>query len=152
MEWVKAIKGEKMENNYLKKCDLCGKIMASNEYGQGKCNCGWTQTNIKNPDEIEYNYNFVSFNKAKKLLKERKSLVPDFNDFLKCIDIYAEMEFLFKGKMYAAEKDDKVILFYECGSNNIQRFESIEQFGTNAKIGKTLLKDIWSMVQNIKNM
>lgn len=85
--------------NAIHNCNVCGLPMAKD---RGECeHCGWVQqTEFDRPDEIHNSYNFVSFNKAKQLQKEGKQIKPDFDDFLKCMSVYNELEFYYNVKHY----------------------------------------------------
>ena len=74
-----ALDAEKMTNRNSKiqvPCQVCGKSVLVDQYGNGFCeNFGWVQNREydKYPDDVRYP-NIVSFNKAKRLFAEGKPL------------------------------------------------------------------------------
>lgn len=143
-----------MKNNQdeikMHECNLCERKIPNDS---GTCTyCGWVQqTYLDRPDEIHWSYNFVSFNKAKQLLKEGKPIKPDFSDFLKCMRVYNELEFYHNGKQYGVLLVNGIYHFYEWNvmDEGYQVYASIEEFAANANIKGVLLKDIWSTVERV---
>lgn len=139
----------------LKVCDICGKIVAVDQFGYGKCeNCGWCQdpTRIKNPDVVMYP-NRMSLNKAKMLYKKGRKIEPDLDDFLDGLFMYSEMEFWYNNKNYGVCRANGRIEFFENQNpNSLQYFNSREEFKNRANIDGILLKDIWKDVINADYM
>ena len=140
----------KIENKYEKKCEVCGKIVKVDVYEQGECkNCGWFNCllNEENPDEVALP-NTLSLNKARQLYKEKSPLEPDFDDFIKALYSYGEMQFEYNGTYYAVEfvgrsKDYFDIQLYNSKTQEKFLFKTKEDFKNNAKVEGALLKDIW---------
>ncbi|MCL2061224.1 MAG: hypothetical protein FWH03_01175 [Firmicutes bacterium] len=140
------------EKNIPTNCAICAKPFLIDKYGSGRCeNCGWKQTGLDKPDDINWNYNFISFNKAKQLFSEGKPIKPDFSDFLACMRVYNELEFYYKGKHYGVLTDNyEMVDFYEWNvMEGVQIYTSIEEFAAKANINDVLLKDIWSSVEKV---
>lgn len=142
--------GEKMN---LKACDVCGKVVAIDQFGHGDCeNCGWAQDPVllKMPDKVMYP-NRVSLNKAKTLYKQSKKLEPDLDDFIDGLFMYSEMVFTYNNVEYEVFlKPNKNIIL--CSSSMQQEYTTREEFKNNANINGLLLKDIWHNVTNADYM
>ena len=137
----------------LKACDVCGKIVAVDQFGNGECeNCGWAQnsTLIKNPDIVMYP-NRTSLNKAKILYKQGKKLEPDLDDFLDGLFMYSEMVFTYNNIEYEVflRANRNIVL---CSSSMQQEYTTREDFKNKANINGVLLKDIWQNVINADYM
>ena len=133
----------------IKACDVCGKAVEVDQFGQGKCkNCGWEQdpSRVENPNTILFP-NLVSLNKAKELYRKGKKLVPDFDDFIEALFMYSEMEFIYNNIYYEVfiKANNNIVLH---SSSNSQEYETKEEFKNKANIDGKLLKDIWSQVEN----
>jgi hypothetical protein len=137
----------------LKACDVCGKVVAIDQFGFGDCeNCGWIQDPalIKMPDKVMYP-NRISLNKAKNLYKQGKKLEPDLNDFLDGLFMYSEMVFTYSNIEYEVFlKPDRSIVF--CSFEIQQEYKNREDFYNKANINGLLLKDIWDKVTNADYM
>ncbi|MDD4210977.1 MAG: CPCC family cysteine-rich protein [Clostridia bacterium] len=138
--------------NIIEKCDVCGQIVLVDEFGNGDCeHCGWNQNNIniENPDIVTYP-NTISLNKAKFLYKQKKPLIPSFEDFVDGLFMYSEMRFEYIGKRFGVilYKKDKIELFENQKINSSKFYKSREDFMSNANIEEKLLKDIWKDVKN----
>lgn len=149
------------------KCDVCGSVALTDQYGNGDCEkCGWAidVDCRKNPDRVQYP-NIVSLNKAKRLYKEGKPMIPSFDDFIAGLVMYSEMEFDYCGNHYGVDfyrektkptdfsinaKGD--VEFYQNEVDEIQKFPSTQEFKNKASIDGKLLKDIWQDVQNARYM
>lgn len=86
----------------VKRCDVCGNIVAIDQFGDGECkNCGWEQDKfvVDHPDVVMYPH-LISLNKAKKLYSQGKAFLPDFNDFIEALYMYSEMLFKHDGTLY----------------------------------------------------
>ena len=59
--------------------------------------------NQESPDRVECP-NLISLNKARKLYKEGKAFLPDFNDFIDGYNFYGEMEFTYKRNIWTDGK------------------------------------------------
>ncbi len=142
--------GEKMN---LKACDVCGKVVAIDQFGHGDCeNCGWAQDPVlvKMPDKVMYP-NRVSLNKAKTLYKQSKKLEPDLDDFIDGLFMYSEMVFTYNNVEYEVFlKPNKNIIL--CSSSMQQEYTTREEFKNRANINGLLLKDIWHNVTNADYM
>ena len=143
------------EKNNIKPCDVCGKVVAVNQFGYGNCkNCGWCQdpSRIKFPDKVQYP-NLLSLNKAKKLYKEGKEIKPDLDDFLDGLFMYSEMEFFYENKKFGVVIEDGAINIFEDGNfNNVQIFRTKADFKSKAKVNGALLKDVWCKVTKVNYM
>lgn len=146
-----------MDNTFTikSKCQVCGKEVMINEWGNGYCdNCGWEQcvSGLDHPDKVEYP-NMISFNKAKRLYSEGMPLLPSIYDFVEATDMYGEMELTYKGVIYGviASPDDSLCFYVYTRrefEGKYQEYSSYEEFIEKAHIGDKLLKDIWQDVEN----
>ena len=138
-------------------CAVCGQLVDVDNFGQGDCeHCGWHQseTCLKYPDMVAYP-NMVSYNKAKMLYKQGLPLKPSLDDFIAGLKYYKEMEFEYKGTLYALCKHSNNICFSEyfpSDSFEAQVYYTYEEFAEKAHIGGKLLKDIWDDVTNADYM
>lgn len=143
------------EKNNLKVCDVCGKVVAIDQFGYGECeNCGWIQdpATIKFPNSVTYP-NRVSLNKAKELYKQGKKFEPDIDDFIAGLMMYSEMEFYYENKYYGVCcVNDKIEFFEDENFDNMQIFANTNEFKEKANIDGKLLKDIWKDVKNADYM
>lgn len=141
---------EKIE---LKTCDVCGKIVAIDQFGYGDCsNCGWCQdkSSRDNPNKVIYP-NLIPLNKAIQLYKQGKKLKPDLEDFIGGLYNYSEMRFEYKFEEYEVFfKPDYTIVF--CSKDMQQEYKDKEDFINHANINGKLLKDIWQNVINADYM
>ncbi len=146
------MKGELYEyrKKYKKSCEVCQKEIYVDIYKQGKCPyCGWWNCflNEENPDEVALP-NTLSLNKARQLYKEKRPFEPDFDDFIKALYSYGEMQFEYNGTYYAVEfvgrsKNNFDIQLYNSKSREKFLFKTKEDFKNNAKVEGKLLKEIW---------
>lgn len=142
-----------LEKIDFKPCDVCGKIVAIDQFGFGDCeNCGWIQdpSLVTMPDTVMYP-NRLSLNKAKALYIKGKKLQPDFYDFIEGLFMYSEMVFTFDNTIYEVFlKQDDTIVF--CSTDMQQEYKTKEDFINKAHINGKLLKDIWHNVINADYM
>ena len=144
-----------VEKINLKKCDLCTSPVSVNMYGGGHCEkCGWNQ--IQNP-QVEQGKihlpNFVSFDRARQLHRERKGLEPSFEEFLELLRIYGELEFDYKNTTFGVIRlDDRIEMFYDNNSRTLTTYKSLADFKARATIKNSLLKDIWYKVKKVRYM
>lgn len=134
-----------------KKCQVCERdIPESANYCE--C-CGWVQhARPLDPDTQYWDHNFVTLNKARRLYAMGKPIQPDFADFLKCMQVYAELEFYCRGKHYGLlHTSDDSWHFYEWNVMDIgyQIYGAVEEFAQKANIEGVLLKDIWNEVYDV---
>lgn len=134
------------------KCPVCGNIIYIDSVGNGdRCvNCEWDHSKIHEdfPDRVMCP-NLISLNKARKLYKEGKALLPDFNDFIDGYNFYGEMEFTYKGVTYGLMGNvNEGVEFWGMNTDMYEVFDNIEDFAHNAKIGNEYVKDIWDKVEN----
>jgi hypothetical protein len=137
------------EKNIKAKCVVCGKEVLIDQFGQGLCNnCGWEQdiNSLDYPEKVIYP-NRVSYNKAVLLFGEGRPLLPSFDDFIKMFDMYGELELKYKDRWFCLTASDGTIEFFEQKNNEIQKYESIEEFTEYANIDGDLLKKIWNEVE-----
>lgn len=136
---------------YSVNCQVCGKSVKVDQFGQGKCEiCGWEQNVGVPADRVQYP-NLISLNKAKKLYKEGKPFVSDFEDFIAGLYMYSEMLFDYENLTYEVffKKGDVIVL----ASNNMQQeFKSRKDFEDNANIDGKKIKDIWNDIKNPRYM
>lgn len=137
----------------VKRCDVCGNIVAIDQFGDGECkNCGWEQDKfvVDHPDVVMYTH-LISLNKAKKLYSQGKAFLPDFNDFIEALYMYSEMLFKHDGTLYEVFiRGDDTIVF--CSDEMEQEFTSKNDFINESHIGSRLLKDIWNEVTDVSYM
>ena len=133
-------------------CQVCGKSVLVDLYGNGFCeNCGWVQNREydKYPDDVRYP-NIVSFNKAKRLFAEGQPLSPSFEDFIKGLKFYKEMQFDYDGKTCGVliRENDAVHFYLFHSLENYQIYPSVSDFHEKAHINGTPLSSLWSDVLN----
>lgn len=134
-----------------KKCDVCGKSMFVDEWGNGKCNiCKWEQSSyaLDYPDDINPP-NFTSFNDAILLWKNKTKFKPSFEEILCLVDRGFDISFIYNKKRYQLDKHDN-FTFWEMGTNNYTEFENIEDLVNNLKIDGTFIRDCWKRVHHIR--
>ena len=142
----------KLITNIQKRCNICNQEVFVNSLGHGDCRyCGWRQDRDdgEQPDMV-IPPNMVSFNRAKRLIKEGTSLKPTLDDFIKAYDFYGEMELWYQGRMHGLVSDQRDgIVFYEGHVvDSEQLFNSVNEFRENAHIDGYLLKEIWDEIDN----
>lgn len=135
-----------MKKKIEKKCDVCGSIVKTTEYGGGKCKkCGW----IDDPHQREYPDctncgNLISLNKAKIFWREGKKFFPDYDEFIDMMNRGFEFEFKMRNKTYnIAFYDDKHWGFYCYETDETQLFESVNAFDETATVDGVPLRDCW---------
>ena len=146
------MKHNTQEYNIQSKCAVCGHSVMIDEIGNGdNCQyCGWAQNigNLEFPDRVECP-NLVSLNKARKLYKEGKPFIPDFDDFIDGYNFYGEMEFTYKGITYGLMGVENVgVEFWGMNTDKYEIYKDIEEFEQKAHINGKLVKDIWDEVEN----
>ncbi len=141
---------EKIE---IKSCDVCGNLVAIDQFGYGDCEkCGWCQNvaNVKYPNIVTYP-NMISLNKAKKLFSQGKPLKPDLTDFIEALFMYSEMTFTYNGEDYEVFiRQDDIIIF--CSEKMQQEYKTKSEFFEKANVDGKLLKDVWKDVTNADYM
>lgn len=134
------------------RCPVCGNIIKIDGYGNGdvcpKCSWDYNEMNEEFPDRVICP-NLIPLNKAKKLYKENKPFIPDFEDFISGFNFYGEMEFTYKGVIYGLVGIAKEgVEFYSTNTGEYKVFKDIEEFKQKAQIDGKLVKDIWNKVTN----
>ena len=117
-------------------CQVCRSPVPVDKFGQGECpHCGWHQEahGIQYPADVIYP-NMVSFDKAKALWSQGLPLAPSFDDFIGGLKYYKEVQFEYRGILYA-------VCWQRDGVN----------FSTDDGDDKLLI-DIWDNVQNADYM
>ena len=137
----------------LKKCDVCGKIVATDQYGNGECkNCGWHNNHSANkfPNSVEYP-NMVSLTKARAQFAANQPFSPSFEDFVEALTKYSEMELEYNGTtFYVYLFGGKQVAF---GCKDFEkRYLNLQDFIEHASINNVLLKDIWKEIKNANYM
>ena len=162
MAWF--LDGIKIKTNYnvvgkfkttLKVENMTGRKLFCILMGDGgngdKChNCGWVNSKLHEefPDRVICP-NLISLNKARKLYKESKPFVPDFNDFIDGYNFYGEMEFTYNGVTYGLMGiENKGVEFWGINTDIYEMFNSIDEFVEKAKIDGKPVKEIWNEVEN----
>lgn len=133
-----------------KKCEICGKTIKVDIYEQGKCkNCGWFNCflNEENPGIVALP-NTLSLNRARQLYKEGKPFELNFDDFIKALYSYGEMQFEYDGIYYAVEfvrngEDENNIQLYNSKTRERFLFKTKNDFKNNAIVEGKFLKDVW---------
>lgn len=140
-----------MENKKEQVCQVCGQTISNASHLCG--NCGWVQQiDLDRPDEIDWSYNFISYNKAKVLYGQGKPLKPNFDEFLECMYVYGELEFYLDGIHYGVLTNSKnKVTFYEWNEmeKGYQEYGTITEFAEKANINGVLLKTIWDKATGI---
>lgn len=129
-----------------KQCDVCGKQVDVDDWGDGKCNhCGWTQNrDCLNFPKVANPPNFISLNKAKQRFAKGQDFLPSFNEFLSLIERGMEFSFVLDEKKYRISSD----AIWQHGSDFFQDFSSINDV-KNAKIDGKSLKSSWKSIKNL---
>lgn len=140
------------EYNIESKCVVCGHSVMIDEIGNGdKCaNCGWNHAKIHEefPDRVMCP-NLISLNKARKLYKEGKPFIPDFDDFIAGYNFYGEMEFTYQGVTYGLMGSaNEGVEFWGINTDKYEIYKDIEEFEQKAQINGKLVKDLWDEVEN----
>jgi len=112
--------------------------------------CGWVRTCLIAPNKIHYSYNFISLNRAKELYNARKSLKPSFEDFLECMEVYAELGFVIGNVLYGVFGISKGHRFFGKGvENGGVTFNTVDEFYEKAAINGVLLRNLWDEVSEV---
>lgn len=134
-----------------KKCDVCGKDIKVDEFGNGKCkNCGWNndENALIYPDAINPP-NFMSLNEAIYNYKKNIKYKPTFDRIVELLERGLDVMFKYKGNKYQLSRlNDYTIWEYD--TKNYISYPTIEQFKEKAEIGGVPLKDLWEKVNFIK--
>jgi len=145
-------KNTKSEKNIKSRCSVCNfPIIVDTAGNGGKCaNCGWVENAASKELPHMMSPIIISLDKAKRLYREGKSLVPDFYDFIEACKQYGEMQFYYKEKRYGVSAPKKNVIFFLWDTQNPQFFEfqSIEEFSQKATIDGVLLKNLWADIEN----
>ena len=133
-------------------CDVCGIEVYVDSVGNGDAcpKCSWVKCayNEEFPDRVMCP-NLISLNKAKKLYREGKPFLPDFDDFIDGFNFYGEMEFAYKGTLYGVMDTDEGVEFFKVNGEYFEIFKDIEEFQQKARINGKHLKEIWNEVENV---
>ena len=136
----------------IKNCDVCGKEVKIDNFGNGKCkNCGWidSEKSLNHPNEVEYP-NITSLNNAKDLIKKNQKLKPTYEEFLIIVKENLEPSFKYKNKKYGSTQFDG-FEFYEYNSEiGYQSYPTIEEFDKNVNINGVHLKDLWKNISHFE--
>lgn len=138
------------EKKRKKRCEVCSRVIDVDIYKQGRCPfCGWWNCvlNEESPDDIAMP-NLIPLDKAKQLYNEGKPFDPDFDEFIRALNSYGEMQFEYDGTYYAVEyaydeNNQEKIQLTNLQTNQRWLFENDEDFKQAAKINGEYLKDIW---------
>lgn len=134
-----------------KQCDICGKEIKIDNWGNGKCgNCGWCNSkealdypNAVNPP------NFVSYREAKQLYESNKKFTPDFKRCMELVDRGLDISFRYKKKYYQLSKHDDYVL-WEIDTENYKTFHTLESFSKSLEIDGKNLEEEWKNVKYIR--
>lgn len=136
---------------FKKKCAVCGHVYMADVYDQGEClDCGWYNGSMycEFPDRVMCP-NLISLNKARKLYKEGKPFIPNFEDFIDGYNFYGEMEFTYNGITYGLMGiENEGVEFWGMNTDTYEMFNDIEEFAEKAQINGKFVKDIWCDVEN----
>ena len=144
------------DNIFEKNCAVCGHEYMADIYDQGECSyCGWYNGKIycEFPDSVIFS-NLISLNKAKKLFKEGKKLIPSLEDFLEAFEHYGETGFEYNNVSYGLFRynEEEIEMSWGPEPNGTVYFKNKEDFIKNAKIGNEYVRDIWDKVENADYM
>ncbi len=138
------------EKQSMRLCEVCEQTFSTE---QRACpHCGWVNGNAGiryDPDEIYFENNFVTRNKARALYRAGKPIQPDFDDFLQCMKVYGELEFYLHGKRYGVLQYGKIYFYQWDVEESEQTFSTIEAFGANANVDGIPLRDLWQDVTDV---
>ncbi len=136
----------------IKQCDVCGKDVKIDNYGNGKCkNCGWidSEKSLNNPNEVKYP-NITSLNNAKDLIAKKQKLKPTYEEFLTIVKENLEPSFKYKNKKYGSTQFDG-FEFYEYNTEiGYQSYPTIEEFDKNVNINGVRLKNLWKYISHFE--
>lgn len=140
------------EYNIESKCPVCRHVIFVDSVGNGDTciNCGWDHSKIHDgfPDRVMCP-NLISLNKARKLYKEGKPFIPNFEDFIDGYNFYGEMKFTYNGITYGLMGiENEGVEFWGINTDIYQMFKNIEEFAEKAKVDGKPIKDIWNEVEN----
>ena len=140
------------ECNIESKCPVCSHVIFVDSVGNGDTckNCGWDHSKIHDefPDRVMCP-NLISLNKARKLYKEGKPFIPNFEDFIDGYNFYGEMKFTYNGITYGLMGiENEGVEFWGINTDIYQMFKNIEEFAEKAKVDGKPIKDIWNEVEN----
>ena len=139
----------------FEKCAVCGQAVAVQNNRANECqHCGWyvAPQAEETPDEVAMP-NFVSLNKARQLYQAGKPLIPDYDDFIKMLDFYGEVEFYYNLVRYGVatnpgDDGEYYIELFIVDGEVVCKYLTLEEFAAKANINGVLLKDLWPQVKN----
>ncbi len=139
----------------IEKCAVCGQMVTVRSDRVNECqHCGWivAAQAAEQPNIIAIP-NFISLNKAQQLYQAGKPLIPDYDDFIKMLDFYGEVEFRYNGIRYGVATnlgdDGKYYIeLFIVDGEVVCKYLTLEEFAAKANINGVLLKDLWPQVTN----
>ena len=140
------------EYNIESKCPVCSHVIFVDSGGK-EVTCKdyeWDHSKIHDefPDRVMCP-NLISLNKARKLYKEGKPFIPNFEDFIDGYNFYGEMEFTYNGITYGLMGiENEGVEFWGMNTDTYEMFNDIEEFAEKAQINGKFVKDIWCDVEN----
>ncbi|MBP3630276.1 MAG: hypothetical protein J6J23_02170 [Clostridia bacterium] len=142
------------KKNEIKKCDVCGRIVLVDQFGNGECeNCGWVQNEneyeFEKVNKISYP-NLVPLSEAKEQYNQGRKFKASFENFLNGLFFYGEMLFKYKGELFEVDllgdRKNKYKIVYGCNRFK-QEFYSKNDFASRSTLDGRLLKDMWDEVE-----
>lgn len=142
-------------------CEVCGHLVLRNERGfYHDCpNCGWRRgcDNSAMEQQLHISYPMVvSLSHAKKQYRQGVPFKADFNEFIRALLFYGEMQFDHKGATYCVvayrDPDGALINITLCGETTRQEFRSAEEFKEQAHINGKKVKNIWDEINDPRYM
>ena len=135
----------------IKQCDVCGKDIKIDNYGNGKCkNCGWNngENAVTFPNSINPP-NFMSLNEAKNNYKNKLKYKPTFERIMELVDRGLDIVIKYKKSLYQLSKHEDYTI-WEIDTKNYKSYKSLEKFKNNVQINNSFLKDLWKDIKFIK--
>ena len=135
----------------IKQCDICGKDIKIDNYGNGVCkNCGWCNDKnaTKYPNAINPP-NFASLNEAKINYKSKLKYKPTFDRIIELVDRGLDIVIKYKKSLYQLSKHNDFTI-WEVDTKNYKSYKSLEEFKSKVNIKDIPLKDLWKNIKFIK--
>ncbi|MDE7453448.1 MAG: hypothetical protein K2N22_03480 [Clostridia bacterium] len=138
-------------------CEICGYPVVHNEYGlyEDCKKCGWRRgcDNREMEDWHGISYPMlVSLSHAREQYRQGLPFKADFEEFIRGLFFYSEMQFNYKGEIYEVflygnHTVEAYKIVFSCERFK-QEYSTENEFSEKANIDGKRIKDIWDEVEN----
>lgn len=141
-------KGENINMNQTKKCDVCGNDVVIEQYKDKICKkCGWIQCEeaLKTPNKMIYP-NITSLNHAREQVENGMKIKPTFEDFVESVRLNLEPSFKYNKRKFGSTNFSGYEFYEWNKEDGYQSYKTIEEFEQKVNIDGKYLKDIWDNI------